>query len=721
MKNVLKKISTFFKTRLGFVLALVLIYWAKTLFAYIIDFNHLEIVFTKTGQGHLQWFIAAINPIPLGLLLIGLALYIKNTKIFYWLSFLIYLSLFGWLFANVIYFREFSDYITISTMMASSSVSAGISDMVFKMVHVTDLFYLIDFVFFGYLLVRKKFKTDKRPFNKRASFAVTALSAMLFTGNLFIAEMERPELLSRGFSNTQVVRSLGLPAFIAYNANQVYKTQQTRMQANSDDLKTVQEYVKQHYAKPNPEYFGIGKGRNVIYIHLESFQQFLIDFKLQSDGKEYEVTPFLNSLYHSKETFAFSNFFHQVKAGKTSDAETLFENSLFGLPEGSFMVQYAGSNTQQAAPHILQQYGYQDSAVFHGNKGTFWNRNNAYKQWGYHYFFDQSYFSEATSENSFEYGLNDKIMFHDSIKYLERLQQPFYAKYITVTNHYPFDGNLKGSETGFPYATTDDVTINGYFSTANYLDSSVKDFFDYLKAAGLYENSVIVLYGDHYGISNSRNPSLAPLLGKNTETWSQYDNAMMQRVPYMVVVPGMDKGHIVSTYGGEVDALPTLEHILGIDSSNFIQMGQDLLSPDNQQVVAFRNSDTYITPKFTSYAERIYNTQTGEEITNPDETTQAEIDAAKTAAATQLKMSDAVQTGDLLRFLNNGINPIRPEDYNYQNSMERLIATEQERGKKSTSLYSQLGKSTVDLFKSPTYQELNPDSSTSSSTSTSSN
>ncbi|ETJ32463.1 Arylsulfatase, partial [human gut metagenome] len=68
------------------------------------------------------------------------------------------------------------------------------------------------------------------------------------------------------------------------------------------------------------------------------------------------------------------------------------------------------------------------------------------------------------------------------------------------------------TNTGIPLASTKDETINGYFATANYLDSAVKSFFDYLKASGLYENSIIVLYGDHYGISNSRTPSLAPLL-----------------------------------------------------------------------------------------------------------------------------------------------------------------------------------------------------------------
>ena len=47
---------------------------------------------------------------------------------------------------------------------------------------------------------------------------------------------------------------------------------------------------------------------------------------------------------------------------------------------------------------------------------------------------------------------------------------------------------------------------------------------------------------------------------------------MLQRVPYMVVIPGMDKGGIIDTYGGEIDMLPTLEHLLGIESNKFLQV-----------------------------------------------------------------------------------------------------------------------------------------------------
>lgn len=715
MKKITNSILNFMSTRLGFVLTLLLLYWFKTMWAYSVDFN-LDI------QGPYQIFLAVINPLPISLLFIGLALYIKRTKLFYSLAFGIYLLLFIWLISNSIYYREFTDFVTVNTMLASSKVSAGLGAAALELFRPWDVIYILDFPILAFFFFKKWIRMDNRPFNKRASFAVTSLSAMLFSANLFLAEIDRPELLTRGFSNYYVVRALGLPAFLGYSANQTYAANKERSKASEADLKPVEEYIQQHYAKPNPEYFGMAKGRNVIYIHLESFQQFLIDYKLKVDDKEYEVTPFLNSLYHSKETFAFSNVFNQVKAGKTSDAETMIETGLFGLNQGSFMVNYGGTNTQQAAPFILSKNGYNSSAVFHGNAGSFWNRNTAYKQWGYNYFFDASYFTKQNSSNSFQYGLNDKYMLKDSIKYLERLQQPFYTKFITVSNHYPYTTSLSGDDLGFPLAKTQDETINGYFATANYLDSSIKAFFDYLKESGLYKNSIIVLYGDHYGISNSRNPALAPLLGKNSETWSSYDNAMLQRIPYMVVVPGMDKGGIINTYGGEIDMLPTLEHLLGIESNKFLQVGQDMLSPDHDQIVAFRSANYFVTPEYTSYSGRTYYTKTGEEITNPDEKTKEELDKIREAANLQLKISDSIQTGDLLRFFKgNDLGKVNPEDYSYTNSFKALKKIEKEKGDKSTSLYNQRGnQSTVDLFKAPTYKELHPEDDSSSSAETSS-
>ncbi|WP_317947031.1 sulfatase-like hydrolase/transferase, partial [Clostridioides difficile] len=144
----------------------------------------------------------------------------------------------------------------------------------------------------------------------------------------------------------------------------------------------------------------------------------MLDYKLKDDAAVvHEVTPSLDSMYHSNSTVSFENFFHKGKAGKTSDAETLMENSLFGLNQGSLFTQLGGKNTFQAAPDILSQTQDYTSAVFHGNSGTFWNRNETYKNLGYDYFFDSSYY-DVTDENSFQYGLHDKPFFDQSVQYL---------------------------------------------------------------------------------------------------------------------------------------------------------------------------------------------------------------------------------------------------------------------------------------------------------------
>lgn len=695
MKN---KVPAFLNTRIGFFLLLTFLLWAKSIFAYFVDFN-LGI------ESIQQYFILFINPIATSLFLLSIALYVKRPKA----SYNTMLVLFGLasilLFSNTVYYREFTDFLTVNTILGSGKVASGLGESAVRLFRPYDILYVIDLVILPILLHKNIIKRQEKPVRARMALAMTTFSIMCFAGNLFLAEADRPELLTRTFSRDYLVKYLGVTAFTAYDGIQTYKTNQVRAEASPNDMKEVTNYTKEHYAKPNDEMFGLAKGKNVIYIHLESLQQFVIDYKLKdANGQEHTVTPFLNSLFHDQSTFSFDNFFHQVKAGKTSDAETLMDNSLFGLNQGSLFTQFGGKNTFNAAPAILNQEAGYTSAAFHGNAGTFWNRNETYKHFGYDYFIDSAYY-DVNEQNSFQYGLHDKPFFQQSVKYLEHLQQPFYSKFIAVSNHYPYS-KFEGDEAGFPMANTSDETINGYFATANYLDRAVEEFFNYLKASGLYDNSVIVLYGDHYGISNSRNDDLAPLLGKSSDTWTNFDNAQMQRVPYMIHIPGQSKGGINHTYGGEVDAMPTLMHLLGVDTSDKIQLGQDLFSPDNKQIVSFRDGD-FVTPEYTFYSGSLYDNATGQEISEPSEELQQKVNATKDAVSKQLAISDKINNGDLLRFYSDHeIKPVDPSTFDYKDALTKMENKEKELGDKSTSLYSQHhNQSTVDLYKTESYKQ----------------
>lgn len=120
------------------------------------------------------------------------------------------------------------------------------------------------------------------------------------------------------------------------------------------------------------------------------------------------------------------------------------------------------------------------------------------------------------------------------------------------------------------------------------------EFFNTLCASGLEKNSLELLYGAHFGISNDRKLTLAPLLGMHARAWNGLADAQLQRVPLIFHMPGLMRGEH-KLYGGEIAVHSTHLHLLGISSCRTVQFGLDLLSNQQANVVAFRNHN-FVTP-----------------------------------------------------------------------------------------------------------------------------
>ncbi|MGG1399273.1 LTA synthase family protein [Bacillus salipaludis] len=620
-----------------FAIAVVL-FWIKTYAAYQIEF--------KLGiDNNLQKFLLFINPLSSALLFFGIALLFKRHVklvmiiINFLLSFLLY--------ANIAYYRFFNDFITIPVIMQTKTNAGQLGDSAVSLMSPLDIFYFSDFIIL-IILALTVFK--KVTIQTRKSFKIVLLfSITVFLFNLGLAEKDRPQLLSRSFDRNYLVKYLGAYNFTIYDMIQNIKSSSQRALADSSDITDVENYRKANYAKPNPKYFGKAKGMNVIYVSLESFQNFMIDYKMPNGQ---EVTPFLNSLAHDGKTFYFDNFYHQTGQGKTSDAEFLMENSLYPMSQGAVFVNKA-QNTYQASPAILKGLGY-NSAVFHGNYKTFWNRNVMYKALGYDQFFDAEYY-DMSDGNTKNYGMKDKPFFKESMPMLESLKQPFYTKFISLSNHFPFE--MDPQDTDFPAGDYGDTVVNQYFQSAHYMDQALEQFFTDLKKDGLYDKTVIVLYGDHYGISENHNEAMAKVLGVDKITPAL--NAKLQEVPLYIHVPGV-KGGVQHQYGGEVDVRPTLLHLLGVDTKDYMEFGSDLLSKDHRNWALFRNGD-YVSPKVIQVSDKCYSTNTEELLA--DNSLCKDIDEK---VKTELQMSDEVVYKDLLRFYKpEGYKPINPDDYEY--------------------------------------------------------
>ncbi|MEJ8777052.1 LTA synthase family protein [Pseudogracilibacillus sp. ICA-222130] len=656
--------KNFISSKMGFFTIAAVFIWIKSYIAYLTEFN-LDV------QNTMQHFLLLINPISSTLVFLGIALFAKGRRVG---GFIIIIHSFMslLLYANVVFYRFNSDFITLPVLTQTSNFGSLGSSIV-NLMQWTDLFYALDIIILIVLFrsSRQIWSSERMQLKRPAIIIATGL--VVFSINLALAEVDRPQLLKRTFDRNYIVKYLGAYNFTIYDAIQNVKSSTERVLADSNDITEVQNYTNNKYAEPNEELFGIAEGKNIIKIHLESFHSFLINMEVNGE----EVTPFINSLVNDdKEDYTyFENFFHQTEQGKTADAELIMDNSLYGLPQGSAFVT-KGKNTYQALPAILgQEQGYK-SSVLHGDSKSFWNRDEIYKELGVDYFFDEAFY-DMSEEQVIGYGLKDKPFFKESMPIIEAMEEPFYAHFMTLTHHHPY--LIDEEDATIDPADTNDGSVDRYFQTARYLDESLEQFVHDLKEAGLYDDSVIMIYGDHYGISENHTAALSEIFG---EEMTPYKYAELQRVPFILKVPGVEGQGTVSEYAGQVDVMPTLLHLLGINAKDYVLFGTDLLSEEHDDLVPFRNGD-FFTEDYAMVKGVFYDNHTGEEI-EPTE----ELEALKEKVEHELAMSDKVLQGDLLRFYSptDDWNPVDTDDYFYdinqftvpEELKEKWLGTEEE-------------------------------------------
>ncbi|WP_111438954.1 LTA synthase family protein [Psychrobacillus insolitus] len=597
--------------------------WIKTYVVYHTSFD-MEI------ENIMQQVILFINPLSFLLLIYGLSLFFKRPKARNRYIVLTSIILSIIVYANAVFYRFFTDFITIPVLFQTSNfgdLGASAAESIF----LTDIFYFMDviviIVALKWLKVGEKF-TIVKPAIRKSYFVFSA--AVLFL-NLGLSEIERPQLLTRSFDREVLVKNIGSYNYHLYDLYIQSKSHAQRALADGSELVEVNNFVRSSQADPTEKTFGLAEDRNLIIVSLESLQSFVIN----NDMNGHEITPFLNSLTADEDTFYFSNFYHQTGLGKTSDSEFLVENSLYPLGGGAVFFTHSG-NTFHSMAESLNEEGYFTN-VLHPNNKSFWNRDMMYKALDIQKYYDENSYI-VNEENSVSWGLKDAPFFEQSVDLMAEMPQPFYSRLITLTNHYPF--TLDVEDQNIPEYDSNSNTLNKYFQTVNYMDEALELFFEDLKEKGLYDNSIIVMYGDHYGISENHNNAMSQYLEKEI---TPFESAKLQNVPLFVHIPNSGVGEEVTEVAGQIDVRPTILHLLGIDTSKDMQLGADLFSEEHEDFVVFRDGG-FVTDELVYTKNVCYDSATGVEIAV--ESCQPYIDRA----IQELGYSDQIINGDLLRF-----------------------------------------------------------------------
>lgn len=601
----------------------IIVTWLKTYITY-------KTSFSITIDNALQEFILFINPLSWLLFVYGISLFFKSDKAKnrYILAIAVISSIV--LYANVAFYRFFSDFITLPVLFQKDNFG-DLGASAAESVYWTDIAYFIDVIVILLAIKFLKIKSESAAFRKGQRKAYFILSAAVMFFNLGLAEAERPQLLTRSFDREMLVKNIGMYNYHIYDVYIQSKSQAQRALADGSQLVEINNYVSSNQSEPNPEMFGLAEGRNLIVVTLESLQSFTINNEMNGET----ITPFLNELTEDEDTIYFPNFYHQTGLGKTSDSEFLLENSLYPLSGGAVFFTHSG-NSYNSMAESLGKNGYHTS-VQHANTKSFWNRDMMYESLNIDEFLDIDSYEIGEGE-AVNWGMKDIPFMEQSVEHMTKLPEPFYTRLLTLTNHHPF--YLDEEDKMIDEFDSNSGTLNRYFQTARYLDESVKVLFDELKQQGLYENSVIVMYGDHYGISENHNAAMEQYLGKEI---TPYETAQLQKVPFFIHIPGYGQGHVDEEIGGQVDIRPTIMHLMGVETKEDIQFGGDLFSEEHEEFVVFRDG-RFITKDSVFAGNTCYDSETGVEIG------QAACEPYIEPAFTELEYSESIINGDLLRF-----------------------------------------------------------------------
>lgn len=484
------------------------------------------------------------------------------------------------IFLDLGYFRGFltmPSALLLTQTANLDNMGGTISSMFSNM----DFLLLIDFVILGIFVffTRKSYTKVKR--RAPISFLVILISSILFIAYVpFNLHILKNEDVKNGYlfsnydpTNTAMYFSpIGYHIFDIYN---VYKDSKP-YELTEEETAQINEFFAQKEDLPDNEYAGMLEGKNLLVIQVESLESFIMGKEINGQ----KITPVLNNLINTG--LYFPNIYEQVNEGTSSDSDLMINTSMFPLRRGSTFFRYPAT-TYNSLPNLLEEMNYETIAI-HPDKGSFWNYVNGLKGIGFNKFVD--YYSFNVDEK-IGLGISDESYFKQVVPMIKELKEPFYTFTVTLTSHGPFDLPEEKRVLNLD-DELDTSELGGYFESIKYTDTQIGTFLELLDKEGLLDNTVVVIEGDHTGVHKYYNSSIEKL--SNKEDW-YLDNGN-HTIPFIIWSKDMEESKTFDTIGGQVDIMPTLLYLLGVDNDKYINtaLGRNLLNT-NKSFAVLTNLD----------------------------------------------------------------------------------------------------------------------------------
>ena len=381
-------------------------------------------------------------------------------------------------------YLSFGSFSLLATSLQIVDVGDAVVENIMELKDFSYIWQLFALIFIYVTTDLKKASSSKGKSNKKL-FKNTLISGISFLV-IFLFTLTPTDIgrFLKQWNREYIVMRYGI---YTYQINDLVTSLSPKIHSMfgyDSNAKVFREYYEENKEeKKTNQYTDIFKGKNVIVIHAESFQQFTMNLSFNNK----ELTPNMNKL--ASEGIYFSNFYAQESVGTSSDSEFTFNTSLTPASSGTVAINYY-DREYVTIPKLLKTQGYYTFSM-HGNNGTFWNRNLLHESFGYDYFYN--YTKDYNIDETIGLGLSDKSFFKQSvakIKDVSKEHNNFYGTLIMLTNHTPFSyiGPFSDYSVDILEETTDSKTNEVTTNTKHYLEGTTMG--NYLKSVHYADEAI---------------------------------------------------------------------------------------------------------------------------------------------------------------------------------------------------------------------------------------
>ena len=574
-KTKIKEIINRFFNSIGFTIVIGILLFLKTIFFYLNTISIRETIDKDTVLGTIA-FLATIICMICALPNRGRTITTIVTDIL--LSIL--------LFADNVYHTYSSSVLSVAQIM-NLQYGEEIMDTLPMLIQAKEILYFLDILLIIVLLCTKFLKIHKKAKTnwkmKLAKVTIGIISITLF----FKIDVDFIEKAKEDPYNKDM--QIKKSTIYGYHISDIENTMNIKKQAKYttkeallSDYDELKEIYEENYGETNYDLQGIARGKNVIILQLESIQNFVINKEI--NGKE--ITPNLNKFIN--ENIEISNMFMQSYSS-TADSEFSATTSLYPMENGMSYSRYYTN----AYDDIFTMFDNEDytTSYMHGNYGFFWNRENVYKSFEVENIELKDSFAD-TSENIMGY-LSDELLYTQAVEKLKGYNMPFVSYIVSASSHTSFslDGLQDRSKVSIDVGKYKDTFFGNYLESVNYADYAFGIFIEKLKEADLYDDTVILLFGDHNGMDMYNEEMLDFLQGTDSNLTDTDIKLNYIRVACGMKIPGIENMKIEKPVS-KLDIKPTFAYL--IDGDTGFSLGtnmfarKDFICLNNERIVTSR-------------------------------------------------------------------------------------------------------------------------------------